>query len=107
LGYINVPGGAFKMKDFSVSNRFREIYHGYCKGESEWCCLGAIDKADSVAALCEGYPHSMILEIGAGEGSILKPLSDLKFGDMLYALELSEKAFHMIQERKIESLIEC
>jgi len=95
------------MKDFSVSNRFREIYDGYCEGESEWCWLGAMDKADNIVGLCRDYPHSTVLEIGAGEGSILKRLSDLKFGDMLYALELSEKAFHMIRERKIESLVEC
>lgn len=95
------------MRDFFVSIRLQEIYDGYCEGESEWCWLGAIDKADNVVALCKDYPHSKILEIGAGEGSILKRLSDLKFGDMLYALELTEKAFDMIRERKIESLIEC
>jgi ubiquinone/menaquinone biosynthesis C-methylase UbiE len=107
LGYINVHGGALKMKDFSVRNRLREIYNGYCEGESAWCWLGAIDKADNIVALCKDYPHSTILEIGAGEGSILKRLSDLKFGDMLYAMELTEKAFDLVRERKIESLIEC
>jgi len=69
--------------------------------------LGAIDKADNVVALCKDFPHSMILQIGAGEGSILKRLSDLKFGDELYALEISRAAFDTILKREIRSLIEC
>lgn len=94
-------------RQFSVSNRLQENYDTYYEGESEWRWLGAIDKTDNIIALSKGYPHSTILEIGAGEGSVLKRLSDLQFGDELYALEVSKTAFDTIRTREIRSLIEC
>lgn len=95
------------MSDFSVNDRLKENYDNYYEGESEWRWLGAIDKADNIVALCKNYPHTTILEIGAGEGSILKRLSDLRFGEVLYALEISKTAIETIKKKEIHSLTEC
>jgi ubiquinone/menaquinone biosynthesis C-methylase UbiE len=92
---------------FSVSNRLQENYDTYYGGESEWHWLSAIDKADNIVALSGDYSHSTILEIGAGEGSILKRLSDLEFGDELHAVEVSRTGLDAIRKRDIRALIDC
>jgi ubiquinone/menaquinone biosynthesis C-methylase UbiE len=53
------------------------------------------------------YPHHSILEIGAGEGSILQKLRELNYAQALYALEISESGIEAIQKRNIPDLIEC
>lgn len=95
------------MEDISVSNKLKANYDSYYEGESEWRWLGAIEKVNNIVLLCNKYPHKMILEIGSGEGSILKRLSDLQFGDSLYSLEISETAVETIHQRNIKPLVEC
>ncbi|MGH2566906.1 MAG: class I SAM-dependent methyltransferase, partial [Bacteroidota bacterium] len=53
------------------------------------------------------YPHDSILEIGAGEGSILKRLSEADFGNELYALEISPTGVETIKKKNISRLNEC
>lgn len=89
-----------------VKDKLKTNYDGYYQGESEWRRLGAIDKANNIVALCGGSPHKTILEIGAGEGSVLQRLSDLKFGEHLYALEISSAAVEVLRDRKMERLEE-
>jgi len=69
--------------------------------------LGAIDKAANIISLCHDLPHTAILEIGAGEGSILKKLSELGFGEKLYALEISPSGVETIHSKGISRLTEC
>ncbi len=89
-----------------VKDKLKANYDGYYQGESEWRRLGAMDKANNIVALCGGRPHKSILEIGAGEGSVLQRLSDWKFGEHLYALEISNAAVDVLRARKIERLEE-
>ena len=95
------------MKDISVSDKLRANYDNYYQGESEWRWLGALDKVSNIVTLCNSYPHKTILEVGSGEGSILKRLDDLQFGDILYSLEISKTAVETISKRHIKSLVEC
>jgi len=95
------------MKNIYVNERLKDNYNNYYKGESDWRWLGAIDKVNNIINLCNDYPHESILEIGSGEGSILKRLSDLQFGDALYSIEISKTAVETIYQRNIKSLIEC
>ena len=88
----------------SVSNNLQTNYDNYYDGESEWRWLSAIDKVNNIVTLSSKYPHKTILEIGSGEGSVLKRLSDLQFGDALYSLEISETALKTIRNRNIKSL---
>ncbi len=95
------------VRNMRVSEELKAHYDSYYDGGSEWRWLGALDKASNIVSLCSRYPHRTILEIGAGEGSILKRLSDVKFGDALYALEISQSAMDAIRRRNIESIAEC
>jgi ubiquinone/menaquinone biosynthesis C-methylase UbiE len=74
---------------------------------AEWRSLGAIDKASNIVAACNNIPHDTVLEIGCGEGSVLKRLDDIRFGSYLYGLEISHKAVHATKSRDIKSLVEC
>lgn len=94
-------------KNVFVDDKLKKHYDNYYSGLSEWRWLGALDKADNILSLCQHYPHQTILEIGAGEGAILQRLSDLEFGDALYALEISKTAIKTIHDRGISSLAEC
>jgi ubiquinone/menaquinone biosynthesis C-methylase UbiE len=76
-------------------------------GESEWCRLGAIDKADNIVRLCRNVPHTSILDVGAGEGSILNRLAELGFGETHTAVEVSESGVEAIRSRSLPTLVEC
>lgn len=96
------------MKEAAVSAYLLDNYDNYYEtGDSEWRRIGAIDKAENIVALCERYPHDSILEIGAGEGAILKRLSELEFGNELHALEISASGVETIRRKKIPRLAEC
>ena len=96
------------VDSIAISDRFKANYEDYYEqGDSEWRWLGALDKARNIVSLCSALPHSSILEIGAGEGSILKRLSDMDFGERLYALEISPTGVEAINRRGIPRLAEC
>jgi len=96
------------MNRIAVSDLYKNTYENYyAEGDSEWRWLGAMDKADNIISLCHSLPHNSILEVGAGEGSILKRLSDLNFGEKLYGLEISPSGIETIKKKKIARLNEC
>ena len=96
------------MNDIKISNPIVSIYDEYYKdGDSEWRRLGAIGKVDNIVSLCRNLPHHSILEIGAGDGSILKMLSELNFGEKLFALEISSSGVAVIENKRISRLAEC
>ncbi len=97
-----------EMTGMKMSERLAESYEEYYEeGESEWRRLCAVEKADSIVSLCRDLPHGSLLEIGAGEGSILSRLSDLSFGERLHALEISPSGVAAIHARRIPRLVEC
>lgn len=90
-----------------ISDVLKNNYRDYYKdGDSEWRRLCAVAKANNITALCSNLPRSSVLEIGAGEGSILKTLSELKFADRLYALEISSSGVETIKKKNIPELVE-
>jgi ubiquinone/menaquinone biosynthesis C-methylase UbiE len=96
------------VKSISTSDQVKSNYEDYYEeGDSEWRRLGAMDKAANIVSLCNGLPHASLLEIGAGEGSILKRLSELDFGEQLYALEISSTGVETIKRKGISRLTEC
>lgn len=96
------------MSAIGVSDELRENYRDYYgSGDSEWRRLGALGKADNIVTLCKGLAHASILEIGAGEGSILERLSELDFGRRLHAVEISPSGVEAIQRRQIPRLVDC
>lgn len=96
------------MDEMKISDHLHGNYEDYYKdGDSEWRRLGALGKADNIVSLCGDLPRSSVLEIGAGEGSILKRLSELNFGNELYALEISSSGVEAIKNKRISRLAEC
>jgi SAM-dependent methyltransferase len=97
------------MSDLQTSEYLRENYETYYRddSETEWRRLGAIDKASTVVELCHVFAHRTILEIGAGDGAILQRLSELGFGDVLHAVEISESGVEAINRRSIAKLVDC
>ncbi len=97
-----------KVKNLAISDHLKSNYEDYYEeGDSEWRWLGALDKAANILSLCHSLPHRSVLEIGAGEGSILKRLSESHFGEELYALEISASGLETIKNKKIPGLTEC
>ena len=101
------------MKDTAVSQHLLANYQDYYEdgnnpeGDAQWRKIGAIPKVDNIVALCGQYPHKSIIEIGAGEGSVLQELSARGFADELYAIDISESGIKKIQARQIKNLKEC
>jgi len=95
------------MGNLTVATKLKENYDSYYEGESEWRRLGAIDKTANIQSLCRHIPHATILDVGSGEGSILKRLSDLNFGEELFSVEISQSAVTTILQREIPRLREC
>jgi len=96
------------MADLTASDSVTARYGDYYEqGDSEWRRLCARDKADNIVSLCHSLPHRSVLEIGAGEGSVLEMLSNLGFGERLHALEVSPTGVNTIKRRGISRLAEC
>lgn len=79
----------------------------YSSDNSKWRLLGAIDKVDNIIKLCSKHPHEKIIEIGFGDGAVLNRLSDLKFGNKYWGLEISESGVSWLKSRNISNLVEC
>lgn len=96
------------MKTVTMSGDLKKNYeHYYDDGDSEWRRLGALGKVENIVALCSGLPRSSILEIGAGDGALLGRLSDLRFGDEHFAIEVSTSGVEAIHCRALPRLVEC
>jgi hypothetical protein len=90
------------------TNRQREFYNNYYDDDlSQWRWIGAIAKADNIINISHDFPHAKILEVGAGDGAILKRLSDMYFGREYYALEVSMSSMAAIKKRDIKGLVAC
>ena len=95
------------MTDIAVREELKQYYDNfYDDREGEWRWVGSVDKVQNIIDLCEHLPHDSILEIGAGEGSILQRLSQIPFGKQLYSLEISETGAQAIAKKGIATLVE-
>jgi SAM-dependent methyltransferase len=93
------------MGDRVTAEPPKTAYH--FAGESEWYRLGAIDKAANVVRLCSRLPHASVLEIGAGDGSILSRLSEQGFGEAHTAIDVSQTGIDTIRGRGLPTLVDC
>jgi ubiquinone/menaquinone biosynthesis C-methylase UbiE len=96
------------MRDISVSHYLLENYANYYdKEDAKWRQIGAIEKAKNIITLCSNYPHDLILEIGAGDGSLLEELGERKFGQELHALEISPSGIKSIINKNIPRVLDA
>ncbi len=78
----------------------------YTTNDVAWRMLGAKYKAKNIVDVCQSIQPKKILEVGAGDGSILRYLNDWGFGEELYALEIAQSGIDRINERKLSLLKE-
>jgi ubiquinone/menaquinone biosynthesis C-methylase UbiE len=96
------------MTEIRLSDQLKNNYEDYYEeGASEWRRLGALGKADNIASICADLPQESVLEIGAGEGSVIGRLSELGFGQQLYAVEISPSGLEAIKRKNIPRMAEC
>jgi ubiquinone/menaquinone biosynthesis C-methylase UbiE len=93
------------MQESIISGNVKTAYdHFYEKHDEAWRMLGAKYKAQHIIEVCRGLTFTNVLEVGAGDGSILKYLSDQNFAPELNAVEISESGVGYIQSRSIKNL---
>jgi ubiquinone/menaquinone biosynthesis C-methylase UbiE len=76
---------------------------------TEWRRLGAEGKAQHVIALCErfGVSPTKLLEVGAGDGAILRFLGEHGFCKAMHAVEIARSGVDLIREQQIPGLVSC
>ncbi|QEC80531.1 class I SAM-dependent methyltransferase [Mucilaginibacter ginsenosidivorax] len=76
----------------------------YQQHDEAWRMLGAKYKAQHIIDVCKGLTFKNVLEVGAGDGSILKILSDDNFAPEYQAVEISGSGVDYILSRGIKNL---
>ena len=94
------------MARFELHQSLKAAYDGYYAdgAHAEWRRLGAVDKVRNIVDLCGDEPHGSLLEIGAGEGSVIRRLADIGFAERLEALDVSVSAVDAIGRLGIDGL---
>ncbi|MCX2573966.1 class I SAM-dependent methyltransferase [Pedobacter sandarakinus] len=77
----------------------------YTNNDVAWRMLGAKYKAQNVVTVCKDLDPKKVLEVGAGDGSILHFLNEWNFAPELYALEIAQSGVDLINERKLNKLV--
>jgi len=78
----------------------------YTQSDITWRMLGAAEKAKNITAVCKSIQPEKVLEVGAGDGSILHFLNEWNFGKELYALEIADTGVDLIKGRGLSRLKE-
>ncbi len=86
----------------NVKTAYDEFYN---KHDEAWRMLGAKYKAQHIVDVCKGHNFKKVLEVGAGDGSILKFLADQNFAPEYHAVEISESGVAHILSRNINDLL--
>lgn len=80
-------------------------YDGFYTGlDAEWRLLSAKYKARNILKVCKGKTFNRVLEVGAGDGSILFYLERWNFASELHALEISQSGVDHINARGLDKL---
>jgi len=88
-----------------LSDNIKETYASqYDASSVEWRNMGAKYKALNIIELAKNIQFKNVLEVGAGEGSILNWLSKWNFCEDLNCVEISESGIDMIKSKHIKHL---
>ncbi|MGY4535888.1 SAM-dependent methyltransferase [Mucilaginibacter sp. UYNi724] len=89
-----------------ISDNVKTAYDEFYKAHDEaWRMLGAKYKAYHIIDVCKGLSFKKVLEVGAGDGSILKKLSGYNFAPEYHAVEISDSGVQHIKARNIKDLV--
>lgn len=91
-----------------LSEEVKTAYDNFYKeSDTEWRLLGARAKAKNILQVCKNQPFKKILEVGAGDGSVLHYLNQWNFAEQLYALEIADSGVALIRNRNLDKLVEA
>lgn len=76
----------------------------YTNTDTTWRMLGAKYKAQNIVEVCGAIKPRTVLEVGAGDGSILHYLDEWNFAPELHAVEIAQSGVDLILERKLQHL---
>jgi SAM-dependent methyltransferase len=95
------------MGKFFVSKQLMHNYEKvYVGGRlSKWRSISAKSKAENIISLCRFFPHRSIIDIGAGDGAVLRRLGTKGFGDKYCAAEISISGIQAILKSEIPKLM--
>jgi ubiquinone/menaquinone biosynthesis C-methylase UbiE len=89
----------------AINPNIQEAYKDQYSSESAiWRGLGAKQKFQNIIKITTGKTFNKVLEVGAGDGSILKLLSENNFAEELHAVEISESGLIQIKAKNIAHL---
>lgn len=96
------------MNNEMLSEEVKTAYDDfYATNDVAWRMLGAKYKAQNIVDVCKGINPKKVLEVGAGDGSILHFLNEWNFAEELYALEIAQSGVDKINDRKLSKLKEA
>lgn len=78
----------------------------YASNDKAWRTFGAIQKVKNILDISKGMKFAKVLEVGAGDGSILELLASQAFASQLYALEISNSGIEKIEAKRIDKFVE-
>ncbi len=76
----------------------------YTNTDTTWRMLGAKYKAQNIVEVCNAITPKTVLEVGAGDGSVLHYLNEWNFAPELHAVEIAQSGVDLILERKLQHL---
>jgi ubiquinone/menaquinone biosynthesis C-methylase UbiE len=87
-----------------VSDRLRKHYDGYYSGVSEWRRLSAVEKATRITQVCGEVPHSSVIDIGTGDGAVIRRLAETGFASEFSAYDISASAIEALRAEPVRGL---
>ena len=91
-----------------LSERYRALYQNYYRTDEVAAkrALSALDALANIHAVVGPGPFGRVIDVGAGEGSLLQILNEIEFARELYALEIAQSGVEAIAQRKLQKLVE-
>ncbi len=76
----------------------------YLNQQQEWRTIGAKYKFENIKNITQNQTFETVIEIGAGDGSILALMNEYPNFSRLYAVEISTSGLEAINQRKLSKL---
>lgn len=94
------------MAEQLLGENYRQMYSSYYGGANEKRAIAAADTFSHFKSLLGSSRFEKVIDVGAGEGSLVNEFSSNDFVDQIYAVEISESGVEAIKARHINNLIE-
>lgn len=97
------------MKDTNINISLQSMYDDYYQNNDRTILkreLTALETLKHIQSVCDISDTNKILDVGAGEGSLLECLSKLDYSYQLYGVEISTSGIETINSKKIPKLVE-